>query len=54
MARFIAVVKLSQTTVEDLAGSRQRFEQVRRYLARRGSGSTSPFGSTARTTQVAS
>jgi hypothetical protein len=36
MARFIAVVELSPTGVEDLAGSRQRFELARRYLARRG------------------
>jgi hypothetical protein len=35
MARFIAVVELSQTAIEDLAGSRQRYEQVGRYLARR-------------------
>src|SRR6266545_4920232 len=36
MPRFLAVVKLSQAALQDLAGSRQRFEQVRRYLARRG------------------
>jgi hypothetical protein len=36
MARFIAVVELSQTAIEDLAGSRQRYELVRRYLAGRG------------------
>jgi hypothetical protein len=36
MARFIAVAELSQTAIEDLAGSRQRYEPVRRYLAGRG------------------
>jgi hypothetical protein len=36
MPRFIAVVKLSPAAIEDLAGPRQRFEQVRRYLAVRG------------------
>lgn len=36
MPRFLAVVKLSQAALQDLAGSRQRFEQVRRYLGRRG------------------
>lgn len=36
MARFIAVVELSQTATEDLAGSRQRYDLARRYLARRG------------------
>jgi hypothetical protein len=29
-------VELSQTAIEDLAGSRQRYELVRRYLGRRG------------------
>lgn len=36
MARFIAVVKLSRAAMEDLAGRRHRFDQVRSYLARRG------------------
>ena len=36
MARFMAVVKLSPAALEDLAGPRQRFDQVRRYLDRRG------------------
>jgi hypothetical protein len=36
MPRFLAVVKLSPAALQDLDGSRQRFEQVRRYLARRG------------------
>src|SRR5262245_44105728 len=36
MARFIAVVELSKTAVDDLAGSRQRYDLARRYLARRG------------------
>ncbi len=36
MPRFLAVVKLSPAALHDLAGKRQRFEQVRRYLARRG------------------
>lgn len=36
MPRFIAVVKLSPAAQEDLAGPRQRFDQVRRDLARRG------------------
>ena len=36
MARFIAVVELSQRAIEDLAGSRQRYDLVRRYLARHG------------------
>jgi hypothetical protein len=36
MPRFLAVVKLSGAALQDLAGSRQRFEQVRHYLARRG------------------
>jgi hypothetical protein len=36
MARFIAVVELSPAAMEDLAGPRQRFDQVRGYLARRG------------------
>jgi hypothetical protein len=35
MARFIAVVRLSSAAIEDLAAPRQRFDQVRRYLARR-------------------
>ncbi|HZD00198.1 MAG TPA: hypothetical protein VFA46_08370 [Actinomycetes bacterium] len=35
MPRFLAVVKLSPAALRDLTGSRQRFEQVRRYLARR-------------------
>jgi hypothetical protein len=36
MPRFLAVVKLSSAARQDLAGSGQRLEQVRRYLARRG------------------
>jgi hypothetical protein len=36
MPRFLAVVKLSPAALQDLAGPRQRFEQVRCYLARRG------------------
>ena len=36
MPRFLAVVKLSSAALQDLVGPRQRFEQVRRYLARRG------------------
>jgi hypothetical protein len=36
MPRFIAVVELSQKAIDDLAGSRQREDLVRRYLARRG------------------
>ena len=36
MARFIAVVELSQRAIEDLAGSRERLDLARRYLARRG------------------
>ena len=35
MPRFLAVVKLSGAALQDLAGSQQRFEQVRRYLVRR-------------------
>jgi uncharacterized protein with GYD domain len=36
MPRFIAVVKLSPAAQQDLAGPRQRFDQVERYLDRRG------------------
>jgi hypothetical protein len=36
MPRFIAVVELSAAAMEDLAGPRRRFDQVQRYLARRG------------------
>lgn len=36
MPRFMAVVRLSSAALEDLAGPRQRFDQVRRYLAKRG------------------
>jgi hypothetical protein len=36
MPRFIAVVKLSRAAQQDLAGPRQRFDQVERYLDRRG------------------
>jgi hypothetical protein len=35
MPRFLAVVKLSQAALQDLAGSRQRMDQVGRYLVRR-------------------
>jgi hypothetical protein len=36
MPRFIAVVKLSEAAQADLAGTRLRLDQVRRYLVRRG------------------
>jgi uncharacterized protein with GYD domain len=36
MPRFIAVVELSPAAQEDLAGPRLRFDEVRRYLDRRG------------------
>jgi hypothetical protein len=36
MPRFVAVVRLSPTAHQDLAGSRERFALVQRYLTRRG------------------